>query len=183
MNRIRWQSCVHYLALALLLAACWMSYHHFEKGRTRFGRVQQDLEEAAALAQQIKLLRQKPDRAAASSRSEQSLAEAIEKSTAAAGLARDQIARIDPQPPRRAGDTDYLEHATTVQIDAVRLDQLAQAMQALRSMAGLDQLRVAAMRISTPYQAASSEGPETWNVELTLTYYVYSPKPAARQRS
>jgi hypothetical protein len=50
-------------------------------------------------------------------------------------------------------------------------------------MPGLDQLRVSAMRISTPYQAASVEGPETWNVELTLTYFVYSPKPAARQRS
>jgi hypothetical protein len=158
MSRIRWQSCAYYLSLMLLLAAGWLSYRHFENGRTRFASAQQDLDEAAALAQQIKLLRQKPDRAAASSRSEQSLAEAIEKSTAAAGLAREQIARIDPQPPRRAGDTDYLEHATMVQVDGVRLDQLAQAMQALRSTPGLDQLRVSAMRISTPYQAASSEG-------------------------
>jgi type II secretory pathway component PulM len=183
MSRIRWQSCAHYLALALLLAACWLSYRQYENGRARLASAQQDLEEAATLAQQITLLRQKPDRAAASSRSEQSLAEAIEKSTAAAGLVREQIARIEPQPPRRAGDTDYLEHATMVQIDAVRLDQLAQAIQALRGVAGLDQLRVSAMRISAPYQAPSIEGPETWNVELTLTYFVYSPKPAARQRS
>lgn len=117
------------------------------------------------------------------SQSHQALAEAIEKSADSSGVPRERIARVEPQQPRRAGDSDYLEHGTTVQFDGVTLAQLAKTLQSLRSTAGLDQLRVSTLRITTPYRTAAEESPETWNVELILTYYVYSPKPPSRQKS
>jgi hypothetical protein len=170
------------LAAALLLVAGWLSYGHYVGAQTTFDDAQQELQQAVGLVQQIEVLREKPDRARVESRSEQALAEAIEKSAAGSGVDRERIARIEPQQPRRAGDTEYLEHATVVQFDGITLAQLAQAVQALRGVAGLDQLRVSTLRVSALYQAGEGGGPENWNVELTLTYFVYSPKPAAAKR-
>jgi hypothetical protein len=172
------------IIVAALAAPCWFSWLHYSEGRESFLAAQHELDQSASLANQILLLRQKPDRAAAQSRSEQSLAEAIEKSAAAAGVSREKVARVEPQQPRRAGESDYLEHATVVQLDGVTLAQLANTLTTLRSSgAGLEQLRVSALRISAPYQAAASQGPEPWNVELTLSYFVYSPKTAAPRKS
>jgi len=166
-----------------LAATGWFSFVHFDDARRSFESAQQELGRSVSLANQIALLRQKPDRAAVQSRSEQALAEAIEKSAAAAGVAREQVARVEPQQPRRSGDSDYLEHATVVQLDGITLGQLAGALAALRSTSGLEQLRVSTLRIAAPYQAAASQGAEPWNVELTLSYFVYSPKTAAPRRS
>jgi hypothetical protein len=174
---------LHILILTVLGVAGWFSFAHFSEARQQFTDAVQDLEQSTALAEQITLLRQKPDRAVTQSRSEQALAEAIEKSAIAAGVARERVARIEPQQPRRAGDSDYLEHATVVQLDGVTLAQLAATLTSLRaSGAGHDQLRVSALRISAPYQAAASAGAEPWNVELSLSYFIYSPKTIAPRR-
>jgi hypothetical protein len=170
--------------VAALAVPCWFSWQHYSEGRESFLAAQHELNQSASLANQIILLRQKPDRAAAQSRSEQSLAEVIEKSATASRVSRDKVARVEPQQPRRAGESDYLEHATLVQLDGVTLAQLASTLSTLRSSgAGLEQLRVSALRISAPYQAAASQGPESWNVELTLSYFVYSPKTAVPRKS
>jgi hypothetical protein len=171
------------LIFASLGTIGWLSFDHYDHRRQSFERLSSELEQATSLSRQISLLRQKPDRAASQSRSDQSLAETIEKSTAAAGVVREQIARIEPQQPRRSGESDYLDHSTVVQLDGVSLAQLASTLVALRGSAGLEQLRVSTLRIAAPFQTAQSGDTEVWNVELTLTYYVYSPKTAAARKS
>jgi hypothetical protein len=167
------------LSVVVVATAGWFSLDHYQQRREAFERLSSEVQQASHLARQIELLRLKPDRAASQSRSEQSLAEAIEKATASAGLAREQIARIEPQQPRRAGESDYLEHGTVLQLDGVPLPQLASMLTALRSGEGLQQLRVSTLRLAAPFQTAQSQDAEVWNAELTLTYYVYSPKTAA----
>lgn len=174
---------VNLLLATAILTIGWISFGHFDQQRSAFEAAKAELEQATSLSQQISLLRLKPDRAASTSRSDQSLAEAIEKSTAAAGFAREQIARIEPQQPRRAGESDYLEHATVLQIDGVTLPQLAATLTSLRAGDGLEQLRVSTLRLTAPFQTAQSGDTEVWNIELTLTYYVYSPKTAAASKS
>jgi hypothetical protein len=171
------------LIFAALATIGWLSFDHYDHERQFFERLSGELAQASSLSQQIALLRQKPDRAASQSRSDQSLAETIEKSTASAGLAREQIARIEPQQPRRSGESEYLDHSTVVQLDGVSLAQLASTVVALRGHEGLEQLRVSTLRIAAPFQTAQSGDMEVWNVELTLTYYVYSPKTAAARKS
>jgi hypothetical protein len=170
--------------ILLLGSAGWLSFTHYRAGQDAFLAAQSELDTATSLARQIVLLRQKPDRATMQSRSDQSLAQTIEASAVASGLAREQVARIEPHAPRRLGDSDYLEHATVVQLDNVTLSQLATTLAALRSgAAGPEQLRVSSLRISAPYQDDSPGGVEPWNAELTLTYLVYSPKTTAPRKS
>lgn len=40
-------------------------------------------------------------------------------------VAQESISRIEPQQPRRYGDSDYLDHSTVLQLDGVTLPQLA----------------------------------------------------------
>lgn len=171
------------LVVSAMATLGWLSFDRFDRRREEFRRLSAELEQAAGLSRQIELLRQKPDRAAAQSRSDQSLAQSIEKSTAAAGMAREQIARIEPQQPRRTGESDYLEHGTVLQLDGVTLSQLASMLSALRQGEQLQQLRVSALRLAAPFQTAASGDAEVWNIELTLTYCVYSPKTAAARKS
>lgn len=171
------------LLLALLATiagfALWACGWRFAECQAELQNAQLALQRSRGLALQIERLRTVPDRAASESRSEQALAEAIERAAQQAGIGKQQIARIEPQPPRRVADTDYVEHATTAQIDSVTLAQLANWLVQLKQ-GDLRQLRVSAVRIAAPYQTTAEAGAESWNVEVTLTYLVYSPKnPAA----
>lgn len=171
------------LIVVSLAVIGWFSFDHYDQRRQAFEQLASELDQASSLARQIELLREKPDRAASQSRSDQSLAEVIEKSASTAGVAREQIARIEPQQPRRSGESDYLDHSTVIQFDGVSLPQLASTLAALRGSPGLEQLRVSTLRLAAPFQTAQSGDAEVWNVELTLTYYVYSPKTAAARKS
>ncbi|MCA9234849.1 MAG: hypothetical protein KDA44_05235 [Planctomycetales bacterium] len=168
------------LALLATLAgtAVWACAWRYGERRTAFRETQASLQRCTGLAAQIRILRDRPDQAASESRSEQALAEAIERAVKEAGVGIQQIARIEPQPPRRVGETDYLEHATAVQLDGVTLAQLATWLTRLKQ-GDLQQLRVSSARIVAPFQTTESAGPETWNVEVTLTYLVYLPKNPA----
>lgn len=174
--------------MTMLIVAClavlgWLSFDHYDQRRRSFEQLTSELDQASGLARQIELLRQKPDRAVTQSRSDQSLAEVIETSASTAGVAREQIARIEPQQPQRSGESDYLDHSTVVQFDGIGLPQLASMLAALRGSPGLEQLRVSTLRLAAPFQTAQSGDTEVWNVELTLTYYVYSPKTDRPRKS
>lgn len=113
------------------------------------------------------------------------LNQAVEELSLKAGIAQEQIASISPQQPIRENDTDYLKFATVVKLDSVELGQLAQLLSYLRaesSYAG--QLYVSSIRLDLPFRGTTSttrsKGKETWNVEVTLTYLVYSPTVAKK---
>ena len=174
---------IEMLAVLLLIASVWVTYAGMDSNRQQFLGVSSELENATRLARQIKQLRSKPDQATLESHSQRALAKAIEQSASEVGIASTHIARIEPQAERRAGDSTYMEHATLVQLETVTLKQLAQLANRLRQLdASLGQLHITMLRIDAPYQqSADSQSAETWNIEFTLTYFVYSPKnPTSR---
>ena len=176
------------LLMNLLMASSlvmigWLAFGHYDQRRRGYEELVAELEQTSSLGRQIEILRLKPDRVASQSRSDQSLAESIEKSTATAGMTRESISRIEPQQPRRSGDSDYLDHSTVVQLDGITLPQLASMLLELRKGEGLAQLRVSTLRLAAPFQTAPPGDAEVWNAELTLTYFVYSPKTAAARKS
>ena len=171
-------------AACLLVLFLGFSSLRLADRRAAYEGAVQSLQEAASLVDQMKLLRAKPDKAALQSRSDRTLAEQIERAAVAAGIAREQIARIEPQAPRRAADADYLEHSTILQLDSVPLKQFAAALTSLRlGSQGLSDLKVSTLRIAAPYQAGDASSDERWNIELTLTYFVYSPKTSPARKS
>ena len=171
------------LVALLLVALVWVAYAGMAASRERFVGASKELASATRLVGQIKKLRAKPDQAALESHSQRALAKAIEQSASQVGIAQTRIARIEPQATRRAGDTSYMEHATLVQLESVTLKQLAQLAEKLRQLdASLGQLHITTLRIDAPYQqGVATQSAEAWNVEFTLTYFVYSPKsPTSR---
>jgi hypothetical protein len=138
-----------------------------------------ELTACEARVPQILLLRKKPDRAAQQSSSQVTLAKTIEESATRSGLENSQVVSIEPQSPRRVGNTSYEEYATVVRVEGVTLSQLAKLAAAFRMQdAGSHPLEVSAIRLSVPFQSGQRGGErdEAWNMELTLTYLVYSPK-------
>ena len=78
-----------------------------------------------------------------------------------------------------------MEHATVVQLEGVTLAEFAQLSVNLRKLdASLGQLHLTTLRIDAPYrQDQQGKNQERWNVEFTLTYFVYSPKSSATRAS
>lgn len=176
---------IEILTTMALLAGLAVSYARMAASRQAFTAISEELEFASEAAQQIEHLRAKPDQATLETHSERALARAVERCASQAQIEQEQIARIEPQPPRRLGDTPYMEHATVVQLESVALNQLAALAATLRNLdASMGQLHLTTLRIDAPYQHETISDKlkaETWNVEFTLTYFVYSPKsPTSR---
>jgi len=164
---------------AVLLAAfLWFTYAEYATSKQELVDRSVELTKCTSLVEKIKSLRARPDQAALASHSARALARAIEQSAAQAKITSKQIASIEPQSARRSGDTPYMEHATVVHLEGITLAQFAQLAVNLRQLdASLGQLHLTTMRIDAPYrQDKPNEAIERWNVEFTLTYFVYSPK-------
>ncbi len=163
---------------ALLAVFLWFTYVEYATSKQEFVDRTVELTRCTSLVAKIKTLRTRPDQAALASHSARALARAIEQSAAQAKITSKQIASIEPQTPRRSGDTPYMEHATVVHLEEITLAQFAQLAVNLRQLdASLGQLHLTTLRIDAPYrQDKQNEATERWNVEFTLTYFVYSPK-------
>ena len=163
---------------ALLVGFLWFTFAEYATSKQELVDRSVELTTSTSLVTKIKTLRAKPDQAALASHSARALARAIEQSAAQAKITSSQIASIEPQSPRRSGDTPYMEHATIVHLEGITLAQFAQLAVNLRKLdASLGQLHLTTVRIDAPYrQDKKNEATERWNVEFTLTYFVYSPK-------
>jgi hypothetical protein len=172
-------SLIKLLVVILLASALVFSLMRTLDLRQQYCDGLEDLASRRLRVPQITLLRLKPDRAARESRSQVALAKTIEESATRSGLKPTQVVSIEPQSPRRVADTPYEEYATLVRIEAVTLGELAKLAEAIREESSADHpLQVSALRVAVPFQTGKStdESVEAWNVELTLTYLVYSPK-------
>lgn len=173
------RSALKLLLFSLLVTALGFCGVRFLDLRQQYYASLEDLAAAQSRSPQILALRQKPDRAARESRSQVALAKVIEESATQSGIKAAQIVSIEPQSPRRVADTQYEEYATLVRVEGATLAELAKLVVTLRGQnTGNYPLSVSSLRIAVPFQAAKSTGEatEAWNIELTLTYLVYSPK-------
>jgi len=163
---------------ALLAAFLWFTYSEYASSKQELADRSAELAMCTSFVAKIETLRARPDQAALASHSARALARAIEQSAAKAKITAKQIASIEPQSPRRSGDTPYMEHTTVVHLEGITLPQFAQLAVRLRKLdASLGQLHLTTVRIDAPYrQDKENASTERWNVEFTLTYFVYSPK-------
>jgi hypothetical protein len=127
-------------------------------------------------ASRIEQLRGRP--AVAGSREVQAteLSRRIEGSARAAGMPDGGLDQIEPEPPRRVGDTPYRQTPTRVRLRHVTLQQLFAFLHALAAEDSSGPgLRLEAIRLSAP---RGEEAGEQWTAEATLTYLVYDAKAA-----
>jgi hypothetical protein len=106
-------------------------------------------------------------------RSIDDLGSSIEQAASQAQLQRDRILRIDPQPGKRLGKTDYLEQGTELELANVTLRQLIEFLFDLA--AGDEQLRVNSLRLRAPHDLDAGRSDELWLVDVLLTQRVYAP--------
>ncbi len=164
---------------ALLVAIGWC-YAQMTDSRSSARVAVEELADCRELAGRIAILRQRPAVAGSREIGAANLARRIEDAATGAGFSNGSVERIDPQPPRRVGETDYREVPTDVRLRHVTLEQLFSFLHALGTQGSslddasqLSALHVRNIRISAP---RGPDAGDLWTVETTLTYTLYSPK-------
>lgn len=159
--------------MALLVVLVLGTYISRVSADKRARTHKEDLVDCRSMAAQINRLRTVKQRALLKTKPADELNRKIASWAGLAEIQADRLVRIEPREPRRIGDTDYLEQVSELEIMQTELPKLIKLAQtAERSEDGL---KVSAMRLSLPRSEVGREGIELWNVELTLTYLIYSP--------
>ena len=159
------------ILLGLLLLVGW-SYLYLDGRREVARAAGEDLARCRALAGRIAELRTRPAVAGAEELGANDLAHRIEQAARTAQFSQENIERIDPEPPRRFGETNYRLIPTRVRLRHVNLEQAITFLHTLGSDAS-HPLQVEQVRLSAP---PGEEAGERWMVESTLFYTVYSPR-------
>lgn len=156
------------IAIALLVAVAWC-YLRLSDARSAAASAAQDLADCRTLATRIQSLRRLPSVAGASERGAADLSRQIERAAQSAEFREGSIERIEPQSPRRVGETNYRAVSTQVRMRDVNLRQVFTFLHSLCS----NSLHLSSIRLSAP---RGDENSDRWTVETTLSYLVYSPR-------
>ncbi|MEM8738839.1 MAG: hypothetical protein AAGG38_10240 [Planctomycetota bacterium] len=167
----------------LLLAAGFAGWSmlHLDQARTQQRAAATQLASAQRYTQTIQKHREAPTRIADREMQLTLLARLVEHAADEAGVSRQKLDRIWPQPPRRVSDSPYLRKSTQIVVREITLPQAVTFLHQLTNTRdvslSLDTLRLIASR-----EAERSNGsPETWTVEAAVSELLYQP-PAARHR-
>lgn len=174
----RLQKSVTWLVLAVGAATAAISYTYWAKNTGRCITAHAAAERCQQVATQLEQLRAAPQKARLASRSADDLGSVVEKAATDAQLARDRVLRIDPQPAKRLGKSDYLEQTTEVELLAVSLRQL---IGFVYNLSDADrELAMGSLRLQVPHTAENSGGEELWLANLVLTQRIYAPLTGRR---
>jgi len=158
------------LLTSLLAGAALWAWARCATARADCGSAGADLAECNHLADRIKGLQNRPNRAGAETLQLSVLTRRIEQAAAAARIPTNRIDRIWPDQPRRVGETVYKEMPTRMVVKGVDARQLATFLHALaRTTPGL---WTRSLRLRTP--RGQEDGP-TWDVEAVVSYLIYDP--------
>lgn len=168
------RSTIGFVVTLTLLGALAIAAHVARLGAQRRERSQrEDLDDCRSMASQIERLRTGRQRALLKTKPSDELNRKIADWASRVGIPADRLIRIEPQQPSRIGDTPYLQQVTELEIMQTELPKLIELAQA--SQRDEEGLKVSSMRLSLPRLESDKDGPEQWNIELTLTYLIYSP--------
>lgn len=157
------------LAAVLAVAGGW-SYAYVADQRRAALAALADLDDCRRMAAQIETLRRRPSLAAQNQRGSAETIGLIEQSAKAAQLASGNLVRILPEPPRRLGDTVYVEKPTRVMLKNVTLQQLVAMVHGI--ITDKNGLHARSVRLTAP--SPEDTGP-AWTAELVLTYLIFEP--------
>lgn len=176
MNRkaLNGDTLVSLLLVGMAAVVCW-SYWSRIQAEQRLSEEAANTREIHQVADRIQALRQSKQRALLQFKPSDELNRLLDEWTQQVSIPPEKLVRIDPQVPRRIGDTAYLEQVTELEVFQVPLPKLIQLAQ-LAETQELG-LKLASIRISPPRSIPSNgDEQELWNAELALTYLIYSPK-------
>ncbi len=159
------------IAVALLAAVVW-SCLRLADARAAALAAGQDAGDCRALAARIDLLRRQPAVAGAQELGASDLSRQIEQAARTAHFPEDSIERIEPESPRRVGETNYREVPTQVRLRRVSLQQVFTFLRCLSADSPQSSgLHLRSIRLSAP---RGEETSDRWSAESTLTYMIYS---------
>lgn len=165
------------LLLAILIGGVGWSVDWMFGRRQAARQAGEDLASCRELAREIESLRQKPRMAATEPMAAGELGQRIQAASRQASMGEAAIEGIYPQPPRRMGDSPYVQKPTALALRGVSLPQLAAFLYYLGADGGLS---VRDLRLRSPHSDAAQD---TWDAEVTVTVLVYTPAAKGRMDS
>jgi hypothetical protein len=163
------------LAAAVLLpAALAWSYAEFASARAGAVAAERQAAMCDEFAAQIARLRELAPQSKATSSSAADLATQLEEVLRTPSLTGVRLIRIDPHSPKRVGDSTYAERITQLEFQQVSLRQLATLYETFQKFDS--RCRISRIRLQSPSRESTPPTVETWNVELTLTAWEFTPK-------
>ena len=132
----------------------------------------EELKEAQRMTRDIQRLKNAPRIASLEMESPDEISNRVTAAIRTVNSRTAKLQRLDPQQPIRAGRSEYQTRATEIEIDNIRLAELARFAQRLvQSGQGLE---VRDIILSEP--TSGSKTAETWLARLTVTQIIYSPR-------
>ncbi len=160
------------LILAVGLGAAWV-YQRMDRQRELAHRLAEELAASQTIAARLVALRDQPDRVGAASLKLTELTQRIEHYAAAASIdPATQLLDINPQPPRRLGDSPYQQQDTRVEVQTATLPTLMGFLHGLTHDA--PGLRLTDLRLKAPRDQPVGD---LWDAEFTLSHLIYAPPP------
>jgi hypothetical protein len=159
------------IVLVLLLMVGW-SYLHLSQSRDAAMAAAEDLTNCRTLVKQIVELRRRPSIAGTQELAVADLSRRIEQAALTARFPQENIERIDPEPARRVGESNYRQLPTLIRLRHVTLQQIFTFLHTLASDDS-NALQLQQIRLSAP---RGEETSDRWTIESTLAYTIYSPQ-------
>lgn len=135
------------------------------------------LEQSQLLARQIEVLKQSPTQATLRALTSTELTKVVEEAAKNSQIPPNSVLSIAPQPPERAGKTDYQRYSSEVLLAPLSWREFEGFLQSIASQE--PSLIVSHMKLSGPQGVGTpvsmSDGPEKWGVQLRLTQAVFAP--------
>ena len=164
-----------YASLAgFLLASTVVSFVRCRESYLSCRDAARNLDRCRELADAMVRLRSMPRVASQPSvpESVEDFASRVEKAARRAGIPREAILRVDPQPLRRIGETSYQERVVFLELHAVTVRQVITLLATLLGESNLFHVRN--LRLTAP-GGPDNTLPERWHAEITLTNLVFAP--------
>ena len=157
-----------------------IAYYRLDVSRRSATDSVEQWQECRELVKQIERLRDQPRQAADAFRSASQLAQVMEATAHAVGVAPERIVRIDPRSTRRIGDTPYQEQPTRVELRELTLEQIVSFLRkVVQEERGTEvaELRLKPARTGgvDAEKSHTSGQVELWDAEVTLTALAFSP--------
>jgi hypothetical protein len=161
--------------MALVGAMVWCA-STLQLARDRAQSAVDELRACRSLAAQIEVLRHRGGVVGGTREIEVTdLARRIDAARAAAGIADGSVVRIEPQEPRRVGDSPLMEKLTLVLLRQVTVKQCVTFLHAI----GTDRSGLEASEVHLTDPAVAGQDAEQWTANITLRNVTYSPLPRA----
>ena len=162
------------IALSILGIYAFVSFTGARSAADRLSQVQDDLQELERKLSEIERLSEAPKIAALETEEPGAIINRITDAIEKAGLPKDSVLNQPTLDPTPIQGTDFSERKTTIKLEKSSLAKIVRFCDALRD----EQTGsvVTQLSLTSPKSGRNNAGGEDWEVNLTLTQTIYSPK-------